>query len=125
MKNATNPLAVARQAAQAAAAARSAAEPSVETFDGDEAVCFVQLAVACYLDGFVVGMGAMPDGSALWIRLRCPASSENARAGMVAFVVSDDTLGLLQKAVSALEASPDSKWWKVDQFAAQKDTRPA
>jgi hypothetical protein len=112
----------AKKAAQANAASRQEAEPATPEVDDDEATCFVKLSIACYLHGYVLGMGAMPDGSALWLRLRCPATSDDPRAGMVAFCVSDDSLGILQKAVAALDASPKSKWWKPDRFAPQTDT---
>jgi len=93
-----------------------AADPPPAEVELDEAGCFVQLAVACYGWGCVLGMGVMQDGSALWLRIRMPPTSTHACAGMVAFVVSDDTLAILQKAVQALDASPHSKWWKPDKY---------
>jgi hypothetical protein len=113
----------AQKSAQTAAKLRQENEPAQAEVTDDEAACFVHLAVAAYRHQVVVGMGAMPDGSGLWLRLRVPSASDHPCAGMVAFCVSDDSLGLLQKAVSALDSTPKSKWWKPDRFVAQGDTK--
>lgn len=93
-------------------------EEPTDAFELDEAECFVRLVISMYASQLGLGMGVMPDGMAVWIRLRVPSSSNDPRAGKVAFVVSNDTLSVLQKAVQAMEASPTSNWWKPDRFAA-------
>lgn len=108
----------AREAAMARAkAAAEAAPPPPQLEDLDEAECFVRLVISMYASGLKVGMGAMPDGMAIWIRLSVPSGAESPYAGMVSFIVSDDTLGVLRKAVAALEAKPQPPFWKTDQFA--------
>jgi hypothetical protein len=109
------------EAAQKAAAARAKEEaaktpPPVEV-DLDEAECFVQLVIESYSSGMRMGMGTMPDGMAIWMRLSVPSTATSPYAGMVAFLVSDDTLTVLRKAVASLEAPAKPPYWKPDQFA--------
>ena len=107
----------ARKQAMARAAEEEAAKPPVVEEDLDEAECFVRLVIAMYASKLRLGMGVMPDGMAIFIRLSVPAESTDPHAGMVSFVVSDDTAGVLRKAVAALEAQPKLPFWKPDQFA--------
>jgi hypothetical protein len=110
----------AKRASMALAKKKAEEEPPPPQVDDDEAACFVHIAIAAYRDGVVMGLGAMPDGSALWLRLRFPTTSSDPRAGLVAFCVGDDTLAILQKAVAALETPTAGRWWKPDKFAAQR-----
>jgi hypothetical protein len=114
----TNPaLEAAQKAAQARAALEAAQAPDVPPIDLDEAECFIQLVIESYASGMRLGMGTMPDGMAIWIRLSVPSKAASPYAGMVAFLVSDDTLAVLRKAVAALEAAPKAPFWKPDQYA--------
>lgn len=102
----------------ASRAEKAAAEaPKVDDIDLDEAECFVRLVISMYASQLRLGMGVMPDGMAVFVRLSIPSASTDPRAGMVSFVVSDDTTSVLRKAVSALEAPAKPPWWKPDQFA--------
>lgn len=116
MADKNNPL----EAARAEARKRAAEQPE-ETlhpdFDLTAEEALVQLLVQSYALGFTYGLGAMQDGSALWLRIRVPKSAKDSHAGMVSFVVDQDPTALLGKAILALDASPSSKWWKPDQFA--------
>jgi len=85
----------------------------------DEAECFVRLVIEMYASKLKLGMGVLPDGMAVFIRLTYPTISKNPRAGMVSFVVSDDTLSVLRKAVQAIQAAPKPPYWKPDQFAVK------
>jgi hypothetical protein len=109
------------EAARAVAKARAEKEaleaPPPVQHDEDEAACFVRLVIEMFTSGLKVGMGTMPDGMAVWIRLSMPRSAESPYAGMVSFVVSDDTLTVLRKAVASLEAAPKLPYWKPDQYA--------
>jgi hypothetical protein len=96
------------------AATESNALPEV---DLDETECFVRLVIAMYASGVRLGMGVMPDGMAIFIRLSVPTESVDPHSGMVSFVVSDDTAAVLRKAVQALEAPAKPPWWKPDQYA--------
>jgi hypothetical protein len=107
----------ARKAAMARAEESANAEAEAEALDLDEAECFVRLVIGMYASQLKVGMGVMPDGMAIYIRLSIPKTSSDSRAGMVSFVVSNDTTAVLLKAVSALEASAQSNFWKPDRFA--------
>jgi len=109
------------EAAQKAAALRAKEEaakapPPVES-DLDEAECFVQLVIESYASGLKMGMGTMPDGMAIWMRLSVPSQADSPYAGMVSFLISDDTLTVLRKAVASLEAPAKPPYWKPDQFA--------
>ena len=75
-----------------------------------------------YTSGVGVGLGVMPDGMAIWIRLRVPEKSKDPRAGQVAFVAHNDPEVVWQKAVQALESSVTSNWWKPDRFASPPRT---
>ena len=113
------------QAARTAAMARAEEQSNTESLpqsDLDEAECFVRLVIYMYAVQLKLGMGVMPDGMAVFIRLSVPTTSKDPHAGMVSFVVSDDTLGVLRKAVSAMEASAKSPFWKPDQFANRNVT---
>jgi hypothetical protein len=107
----------ARKTAKARAQAEADAAPKQDPSDRDETECFVHLVIAMYSTGLKMGLGVMPDGMAIYIRLSMPASSADPRAGMVSFVVSQDTKSVLNKAVDALEASEKSQYWKVDRYA--------
>jgi len=109
----------AKRTAQARAKREADAAPKSDPSDRDETECFVHLVIAMYSLPLKVGMGVMPDGMAIYIRLSIPATSTDERAGMVSFVVSQDTRSVLNKAVDALEAGGKSQYWKVDRFAAQ------
>lgn len=110
-----SPLEAARTQAKKLAAEKDPGPEMPEDLDAAE--CLVQLLVQSYAMGITYGLGAMQDGSALWLRIRVPRSSTHACAAMVAFVVDVDPTTLLRKALVALDASPKSKWWKPDQFA--------
>jgi len=108
----------AREAAMARAKAeKEAAPPPPEAIDLDEAECFVRLVIEMYSSGLRLGMGVMPDGMAVWIRLSVPSKATSPYAGLVSFVISDDTTTVLRKAVVSLEAAPRPPYWKPDQFA--------
>jgi len=107
----------AKKAAKARAKEAADNAPQTDPSDRDETECFVHLVIAMYSTGLKVGLGVMPDGMAIYVRLSMPAASEDPRAGMVSFVVSQDTKSVLNKAVDALEASEKSQYWKVDRFA--------
>jgi hypothetical protein len=113
----------ARRTAMARAEEQEAAKPPPIDETLTEAECFVRLVIAMYAYQLRVGMGVMPDGMAIFIRLSVPAESKDPHAGMVSFVVSDDTAAVLLKAVQALEAQPKPPFWKPDQFA-QSRNRP-
>lgn len=116
--NALQTLKAAQEMAQARAKEeRDNQPPPPDVSDLDEAECFVRLVIAMYASQLTLGMGVLPDGMAVYLRLRVPSKSTDPRAGMVSFVASDDTLSLLRKAVCALEASETSRWWKPDRFA--------
>lgn len=83
------------------------------------AEALVQLCVAAYAHGCTFSLGALSNGSGLYGRLRMPGTSLHPCAGMVAFVVSDDPLSVLHKALAALESSPRSNFWKPDQYAVR------
>ena len=110
-------LAEAKKAAKARAKAEADAAPKSDPSDREETECFVHLVIAMYSTGLKMGLGVMPDGMAIYVRLSMPASSTDPRAGMVSFVVSQDTRSVLNKAVDALEASERSQYWKPDRFA--------
>lgn len=91
--------------------------PVAERPDLDHAEALVQICVSMYAYGCTFGMGALPDGSGIYGRIRMPGKAEHPCAGMVAFVVSDDPLTVLLKALAALDSSPKSNFWKPDQYA--------
>lgn len=121
MSNAPNPLSVLQKAQrdrQDQARKAAAGEPKAEVDDSlSHAEALVQICVAAYAHGCTFALGALPDGSGIYGRLRMPGSSSHPCAGMVAFVVSDDPLSVLHKALAALDSSPRSNFWKPDQFA--------
>ncbi len=90
-------------------------EPTTIDYSTDE--CVTQLVIAMYALGLKVGMGVMPDGMAIYVRLSVPGKSVDPRAGMVSFVVHNDPTEVLRKAIQALEASAQSNYWKPDQYA--------
>jgi len=108
----------AAKAAQERARQEALEAPKVAEIDLDEAECFVQLVIESFGSGLKLGMGTLPDSMAIWIRLSVPSTSSSPYAGMVSFLVSDDTLTVLRKAVSALEAAPKLPFWRPDKFAA-------
>lgn len=110
----------ARHKAMARAAEEILTEVPGEDIDLDEAECFVRLVVEMYASKLKLGMGVLPDGMAVFIRLTYPTTSQDPHAGMVSFVVSDDTLSVLRKAVQALEAKAQPPYWKPDQFAVAR-----
>jgi len=111
-------LTTARKAAVARAKAEAAPEEQTDAFGLTLEECWIRVVVSMYASGVGLGVGVMPDGMALWIRLRMPAKAKDPRAGMVAFVAHTDPLTVWQKAVQALESSAQSNWWKPDRFAA-------
>lgn len=110
-------IAGARKAAVARAKAEKEAEEPSDAFNLTIEECYVRILVAMFALGVGVGLGVMPDGMAIWIRLRMPAKAEDPRAGHVAFVAHSDPQTVWQKAVQALESSAQSNWWKPDRFA--------
>jgi hypothetical protein len=110
-------LQAAQRGRQDQARKEAAQAPAAERPDLDHAEALVQLAVSCYAYGITFGMGALPDGSGIYGRVRVPGKSDHPCAGMVAFVVSDDPLTVLLKALAALDSSPRSNFWKPDQYA--------
>jgi len=110
----------AQKTAKARAQREAAQAPQHDPSDRDEAECFVHLVIAMYSLPLKVGMGVMPDGMAIYIRLSIPKTSTDERACMVSFVVSQDTKSVLNKAVDALEAGSQSQYWKVDRYAAER-----
>lgn len=117
-------LEAAQKAAQTRAKEEAAKAPPPTEVDLDEAECFVQLVIESYASGMRMGMGTMPDGMAIWIRLSVPSTATSPYAGMVSFLVSDDTLTVLRKAVVSLESPAKPPYWKVDQYA-RTNTPPA
>jgi hypothetical protein len=112
-------LEAAKKTAKARAQAEAAAAPKQDPSDRDETECFIHLVISMYSAGLKMGVGVMPDGMAIYIRLSFPSTSTDERAGMVSFLVSQDTKSVLNKAVDALEASERSQYWKVDRYAVQ------
>lgn len=112
-------LQVAQNDAKARAEIKATEAPDLPDIDLDEAECFVRLVIGCYASQLRLGMGVMPDGMAIFIRLSVPTESVDPRAGMVSFVISNDPLEVLRKAVQALEAPAKPPWWKADKFARQ------
>lgn len=120
MTHAPDPLAAlqaAQKARQTAAKVEAQEAPKAPTPDLDCAEALIQLCVFCYAYGCSIGLGALPDGSGIYGRVRMPGKSDHPCAGMVAFVVSDDPISVLLKCLAALGSSPKSNFWKVDQFA--------
>ena len=107
----------AKKAAQARAAEEAAKEPKLSEVDLDEAECLVQLVIESFGTGLKMGLGTMPDGMAVWMRLSMPSKAASPYAGMVSFLISNDPLTVLRKAVSSLEAPPKPPYWKPDRFA--------
>jgi len=110
-------LEAARKAAQKRAQEEAAKAPAVAEVDLDAEECLVQLCVESFASGLKMGMGTMPDGMAIWMRLSVPRKAESPYAGMVSFLISDDPLTVLRKAVASLEAPAKPPYWKPDQFA--------
>ena len=112
-------LEVARQQAIERAKELEESFPEEQAVDYSVDECVTQLVIAMYALGLKLGMGVMPDGMAIYIRLSVPSKSVDPRAGMVSFVVHNDPTEVLRKAVQALEASAKSAYWKPDRFADQ------
>lgn len=106
----------AKRSAKARAEREEAEKPPLPEVDLDTEECFVRLVVHMFASELRLGMGVMPDGMAIWVRLSVPAKSTDPRAGLVSFVVSDDTAAVLRKAVQAMEAPAKPPWWKPDQY---------
>lgn len=117
-------LEAAQKAAQARAQAEAAKAPPPTEVDLDEAECLVQLIIESFASGMRLGMGTMPDGMAIWIRLSIPSTASSPYAGMVSFLISDEPLTVLRKAVASLEAPAKPPYWKPDRYA-QADTSSA
>lgn len=113
-------LEAAKKAAHARAQAQEVASPKLSEIDLDEAGCLVQIFIEMLASGLKMGLGAMPDGMAFWVRLSMPSAATSPYAGMVSFLVSDEPLGALRKAVASLEAPAKPPYWKPDQFAQAK-----
>jgi hypothetical protein len=92
--------------------------PEAQSIDYDEGECWTQIIIAMFALGLKMGVGVMPDGMAVYIRLSVPSGSSDPRAGMVSFVVHNSPLEVLRKAVLALEATEKSAYWKPDRFAS-------
>ena len=110
-------LRAAQKTAVARAKEEAAPEEPSDAFSLSIEECYVRIVIAMYTSGIGLGLGVMPDGMALWIRLRVPTKSKDPRAGHVAFVAHNDPAVVWQKAVQALESSVGSNWWKPDRFA--------
>lgn len=108
----------ARAAAQQRAKEEAAANPPSDVSDLSLEECFVRVLVEMFASRVGLGVGVMPDGMAIWIRLRMPTEAKDPRAGHVAFVAHNDPTVVWQKAVLALESSRPGQWWKPDRFAA-------
>jgi hypothetical protein len=111
------------EAARKAAVARAkeaaeATPPPSDVSDLSIEDCFVRVLIEMFALGVGLGLGVMPDGMAIWIRLRMPAEAKDPRAGHVAFVAHNDPQTVWQKAVLALESSSPGQWWKPDRFAS-------
>jgi hypothetical protein len=107
-------------AAKKAAAERSKEAPAPEklpNIDLDAEECLVQLFIEMLSSGLKMGLGAMPDGMAFWIRLSMPGTSASPYAGLVSFLVAEDPTIALRKAVAALETAPKPPFWKPDMYA--------
>lgn len=74
------------------------------------------LCVAMFELGLSISSGPMPDGMAVWVRLKIPLETPDERSGSVAFTVSDTFEKALRKAVQLLDVTLP-KVWKPDQFA--------
>src|SRR5258707_7020132 len=103
-------LEVARQQAIDRAQELAESFPEPETVDYSVDECITQLVIAMYALGLKMGLGVMPDGMAIYVRLSVPSKSVDPRAGMVSFVVHNDPTEVLRKAVQALEASAQSNY---------------
>lgn len=108
----------ARKAALARAKEIAAADPPADVSDLTVEECFVRVLVEMFASGLGLGVGVMPDGMAIWIRLRMPTEAKDARAGHVAFVAHNDPQVVWQKAVLALESASPGQWWRPDRYAA-------
>lgn len=116
-------LEVARQQAIDRAKELEESFPPEQSLDYTAEECLIQLIIAMYATGLKLGMGVMPDGMAIFIRISVPSNSVDPRAGMVSFVVHNDPTEVFRKAILALEASPQSNYWKPDQYAAQRTAK--
>lgn len=112
----------ARQAAMARAKEAVAASPPSDVSDLSIEDCFIRVLVEMFASGIGLGVGTMPDGMAIWIRLRMPTEAKDPRSGHVAFVAHNDPQVVWQKAVLALESSSPGQWWKPDRFATPPRT---
>lgn len=112
----------ARKAAVARAKEAAAANPPSDVSDYTLEDCFVRVLVEMFSLGVGLGVGVMPDGMAVWIRIRMPAEAKDPRAGHVAFVAHNDPTVVWQKAVLALESASPGQWWKPDRFASPART---
>jgi len=90
------------------------------TIDYSVEECLVLITIEMFRSGLTVGMGILPDGMAVYVRLRMPSEADDDRAGMVAFLAGADTASALSKAIHALESSAKSNYWKPDRFATPK-----
>lgn len=107
----------AQKAAVARAKAEAQSDEPTDAFNLSVEECWIRVVIAMYASGVGVGVGVMPDGMAIWVRLRMPAKAKDPRAGHVAFVAHNDPQVVWQKAVQAMESSVQSSWWKPDRFA--------
>lgn len=110
-------LEAARKAAVDRAKAEAAEKPPSDVSDLTVEECYIRVLVEMFALGVGLGVGVMPDGMAIWIRLRVPAKAKDPRAGHVAFVAHNDPTTVWQKAVLALESASPGQWWKPDRFA--------
>lgn len=120
--DAPTPLDIARRQAIERAQELAESFPEAATIDYSSDECITQLVIAMYALGLKLGMGVMPDGMAIYIRLSVPRGSVDPRSGMVSFVVHNDPVEVLRKSIQALEASAQSAYWKPDRFADQQKT---
>jgi len=107
----------AKRRAEAQAAKEVEDAPSIE-YSVEE--CLVLLTIEMFRTGLTVGMGVLPDGMAVYVRLRMPSQADDPRAGQVAFLAGSDAPSALLKAVYALDAPPNGTYWKPDKFAAPR-----
>lgn len=115
--NALKALQEAQKESMARAEERAQDEPQQLLEDLSVEECLVRLLIEMYASELSLAMGVMPDGMAVYIRLRYPKTSKDPHAGRVSFVVHNDLAPLLVKAVAALSAAPTGKFWKEDQYA--------
>src|SRR5689334_10662340 len=80
----------ARKTAMVRAEERDEGEQPADVGNLSVEECLVRLLIEMYASELTLGMGVMPDGMAVYARLRYPTSCKDPRAGLVSFVVHND-----------------------------------